>query len=195
MRKWQGLKFLKIFNGGGFGPKVPKGGDKMKKCRKCDEVDQGAFYASQKTICKPCQSAYNRDWSLANTEQHRALQRRWDRENPEKKAGHFKKHYDNNTPKMLARNKQWHKDNPGASNARGAKRRATKRSQTPEDANLPLIKALYTRAAWLKENFGVDIHVDHRIPLSKGGEHTIENLQLLPAYLNLSKGAKLWVVK
>lgn len=36
---------------------------------------------------------------------------------------------------------------------------------------------------------GRKLHVDHIIPLSKGGTHTIENLQILPAGLNMRKGA------
>ena len=137
----------------------------MKKCNKCGESDQMAFSPAQKTTCKPCANAASKAWSLANPES------------------------------QMARSKKWKQENPGKVNANSAKRRATQLAQTPEEANITLIQALYTRAAWLRETFGVDIHVDHRIPLSKGGEHTIENLQLLPAYLNLSKGAKLWLIK
>ena len=35
-----------------------------------------------------------------------------------------------------------------------------------------------------------DCHVDHIIPLSKGGRHVASNLQILPAGLNLRKGTK-----
>lgn len=34
-------------------------------------------------------------------------------------------------------------------------------------------------------------HVDHVTPLSRGGKHVIENLKIVPARANLSKGAKL----
>lgn len=34
-------------------------------------------------------------------------------------------------------------------------------------------------------------HVDHIVPLSKGGTHTLDNLQYLTAYENLSKGDKI----
>lgn len=36
-----------------------------------------------------------------------------------------------------------------------------------------------------------DWHVDHIIPISKGGKHLLSNLQYLPALENLKKGAKL----
>lgn len=35
-----------------------------------------------------------------------------------------------------------------------------------------------------------DIHVDHREPIARGGKHDLDNLQLLHAQCNLSKGAK-----
>ena len=138
---------------------------KMKHCNKCGEDDQGAFSPAAKYICKPCNIAENKAWRLANPERE------------------------------VARNLKWAQENPGKANAKNAKRKATKLAQTPEDANIKLIQALYTRAAWLRETFGVEIEVDHIIPLSKGGEHTMSNLQLLPMYLNRQKGAKLWVVK
>ena len=132
----------------------------MKRCDKCGEDDQGAFYPSQKQICKPCHQVRTKAWWAAN---------------PEKK---------------LETDARWARNNAGKANAKCAKRRAKRLAQTPEDANIPLIRALYTRATWLKKTFGVDVHVDHIKPLSKGGEHTMGNLQLLPAFLNIIKGDK-----
>ncbi len=57
----------------------------------------------------------------------------------------------------------------------------------PQD---PRVVALYFIAKWLRQQ-GDDVHVDHIIPVSKGGGHTYENLQILPAVENLRKGAKL----
>lgn len=153
---------------------------KLKHCNTCGEEDQGAFSASRNKICKACKKAQNLAWRLAN---------------PGAAAASSKKFRDANPGKNAASTKKWREENPGKANAHTAKRRATKLEQTPEDANIELIKALYTRAAWLRETFGVEIEVDHIIPLSKGGEHTMSNLQLLPMYLNRLKGAKLWVVK
>ena len=37
-------------------------------------------------------------------------------------------------------------------------------------------------------NLGSEYHVDHIVPLSKGGKHELSNLQIAPAEYNLSKG-------
>jgi 5-methylcytosine-specific restriction endonuclease McrA len=50
-----------------------------------------------------------------------------------------------------------------------------------------LIQELYLEAQYQTETTGVEHHVDHIQPLSKGGEHLMYNLQILPAEENLSK--------
>lgn len=46
-----------------------------------------------------------------------------------------------------------------------------------------------------KEETGVDWHIDHMIPLNArqvSGLHIADNLQVIPAQMNLEKGNKLW---
>lgn len=87
-----------------------------------------------------------------------------------------------NTPEGKA-NRQYH----------DAKRRATKLSQTPELTEFEdfCLREIYVKAQELSSYFGVQMHVDHIHPLSKGGLHHPDNLQILPWYENLAKGAKL----
>ena len=47
---------------------------------------------------------------------------------------------------------------------------------------------LYEEAQRLQDETGIEHHVDHIKPLSKGGEHLLINLQIIPAEENLSKG-------
>lgn len=70
-------------------------------------------------------------------------------------------------------------------NAKNAKCRARKLNQTPQDSNLDLIQLYYTVSETMK-----GYEVDHIKPLSKGGLHHKDNLQLLPKHLNLSKSNK-----
>ena len=49
------------------------------------------------------------------------------------------------------------------------------------------IQELYLEAQYITETTGVEHQVDHIQPLSKGGEHLMYNLQILPASENRSK--------
>jgi hypothetical protein len=66
-----------------------------------------------------------------------------------------------------------------------AKRRALKKETAPTShVDLELIKVIYLHRP---DGF----HVDHIIPLDKGGDHKPDNLQYLPETINLKKGPKL----
>ena len=78
---------------------------------------------------------------------------------------------------------KWRADNPGKHRAILAARRAKTKNTCPR------VIALYEIAAWLRAK-GDDVHIDHIVPLSKGGPHTYENLQILTAHENLVKGAR-----
>ena len=54
------------------------------------------------------------------------------------------------------------------------------------------IKRIYEKRDTLNKEAGeILFHVDHIIPVSKGGNHHPSNLQILTRQENLSKGAKL----
>ena len=61
---------------------------------------------------------------------------------------------------------------------------AKKKYQTPVDADLSEIKLFY-------KNCPDGYEVDHKIPISKGGAHSISNLQYLTVSDNRRKSAKL----
>jgi len=62
--------------------------------------------------------------------------------------------------------------------------RAKLRNQTPADADRKAIRSFY-------ENCPKGYEVDHIIPISKGGLHTLENLQYLTISENRRKGNKI----
>jgi 5-methylcytosine-specific restriction endonuclease McrA len=83
--------------------------------------------------------------------------------------------------KLLAKRKGWCEHN--------ANYRAKLLEQTPLDADREAIKEFYL-------NCPPGYDVDHIIPISKGGLHTLSNLQYLTASENRSKGNKLnWPVR
>jgi len=66
-----------------------------------------------------------------------------------------------------------------------ARYRAALRDQTPEGVDLAAVREFY-------ENCPEGYEVDHIIPISRGGLHTLENLQYLTIKENRSKGNRLW---
>lgn len=77
-----------------------------------------------------------------------------------------------------------------------AKRMATRRANktkatvTLDKWDNEYIDNIYKTARWLS-SFCKQYHVDHIIPLAKGGLHTPDNLQIMPAEENLKKSDKL----
>ena len=77
-------------------------------------------------------------------------------------------------------------------NMKEAKRRALKLNQTPVNTSLKEIHSIYKICSDMNKLAGkASFHVDHIIPLSKGGLHHEDNLQILSAKDNLSKASKI----
>lgn len=72
-------------------------------------------------------------------------------------------------------------------------RSAMRRAEFPEDLNQnerEQILEIYSKSKRLSKETGIQHHVDHIQPLSKGGRHHPSNLQILTAEENLKKGDK-----
>lgn len=66
---------------------------------------------------------------------------------------------------------------------------------TPQDADIKKIQSFYNEAKRLTLESGIKHEVDHIIPVSLGGLHHEDNLQILPWIENRKKGNKLLKVK
>lgn len=74
------------------------------------------------------------------------------------------------------------------------RRKRAKHHATPAWADLTAIRSVYREAARMTKATGQPYHVDHVVPLISPvvcGLHTHTNLQVLPAFINLSKGNRL----
>jgi 5-methylcytosine-specific restriction endonuclease McrA len=139
------------------------------KCSSSHDEERMKLCASQwRKRHRDCETARVNRWRASHREAARAVYTRWARENPEKCA------------------------------ARDARYRARKVEATTIE-NDPPILVVYRRA---RLDQGVvcylcgekiplgSRHVDHIIPLSRGGSHAAENLAIACARCNTSKGAK-----
>lgn len=139
---------------------------------------------------------------LANTDAKRA----WAARNPEKVAAANAKRAGKNLEqrreqmrlaylaepeKFKARALQWARENPAKTAARNMRRKAGQLRATPTWANEFFISEAYDIARKRSVVTGVPHQVDHIVPL-KGrnvcGLHVENNLQVIPAAVNLQKG-------
>lgn len=107
--------------------------------------------------------------------------------------------YPNNKKRRLE-NKCWDckkeepKRNHDTTAANKAKDRARRRNAVPNnltDADLLRIKEFYALRNKITEETGIEHHVDHIIPISKGGLHHPNNLRVITATENMKKGDKM----
>lgn len=148
----------------------------MKRCPRCEEtksLDQFHKHSrdGHQTYCKDCKRVLNRQWKQQHPEQNREWSRQWYRSNKEWHKAYKYGHYRANT--------DLYREND-------ARRRARMHGN-----------GVYrvTRQEWAVLKAGpcahcgstADIEVDHIIPISRGGRHSIGNLQSLCRACNRSK--------
>jgi len=98
-------------------------------------------------------------------------------------------YYISNKDRVAAYNYKWKQLNKARENANLANYRATKFRATVymSPAMKRKLAEVYQIAQEASITTGYDWHVDHIVPLSKGGLHTLNNLQVVPATWNLEK--------
>ena len=94
--------------------------------------------------------------------------------------------------KLKARTKAWIEAHPDRHAASLAKDAALRRGASVSDIyDLELCTPFYAESRRLTRETGVPHHVDHIIPIAKGGLHCQTNLQVLTARENQEKGDSL----
>lgn len=122
---------------------------------------------------------------LESRERISANKAKWKRNNKDKMHGYYLK----SSESVKARSAKWKRDNPSRVNEYCNRRRAIKTS-TAFINEAEMIKSVYDYARRVSLCTGIQFHVDHIIPLSRGGSHSVENVQILPAKINLRKGVR-----
>ena len=152
--------------------------------------------------------AANAEWRARNAEYNKAKAAEWRSTHPERNASSKKAYYEANREQVLAKQKQYAADNAEAIRAYHRarykqmpelyvsayhRRRARKLLATPQ-WDEDLTDLVFIEGADLvrrrKNATGIKWHVDHIVPLSGkfvSGLHVWNNLQVIPASVNLSK--------
>jgi hypothetical protein len=175
----------------------------LRKCKDCglegcyDNLDlfvkSSASVHGRQNLCKQCSSLRSLKWYCSNLESTKGVRQAWREQNKDRKAVKDKTWREANPDRMANLLSEWKLKNPHKVRAANAKRRAMKLDQTPKltSDEKQLVDDLYWLAKDLQAVSGEEYHVDHIIPLAKGGLHHPDNLQVLPAYINLSKSDKI----
>ena len=111
--------------------------------------------------------------------------------NPEQHNAYVKKSKDKDREAVREYNSLHKLAHRAEATAREGNRRALKLNQTPDNANLDIIESLYKMCRRRSQVEGIQYEVDHIKPLSKGGLHHEDNLQIITAHDNRVKSAKL----
>jgi 5-methylcytosine-specific restriction endonuclease McrA len=135
-----------------------------------------------------------RQWRAANPDRARESTRRWREANPDKQKESARRWRLTNPDKKREALRLWHEENPEKVRIYQHNRRARKLNNggthTAED-----IRALYKsqkgRCWYCGKKVGDNYHVDHRVPLSRGGSNAPENLVVGCPTCNLSKHDRL----
>lgn len=117
--------------------------------------------------------------------------KQWAAENKEKRVEIRKKYYQANPERMAEKGRKHRAENPGLYRAHFKKRQQLKRNAMPAWADEAAIRAIYDECQRISKETGVKHHVDHYYPLKNDlvcGLHVQDNLQIITAYANLSKG-------
>lgn len=132
-----------------------------------------------------------RYWSSAD--KYRAKTRAWRAHNRQRALENCRKWREANRDKRIEYMKQWRLENPLASHVSNSKRRArlleAGGSYTEQDV-IEILHLQKRRCAYCKTKLDGKFHVDHVIPISKGGSNGRNNLQICCPTCNLRKHAK-----
>lgn len=173
-------------------------------CKECRHTWSVAYYAATREK----QSAYAKAWAVANHEKKMAAKAAWRAANPEKmraesaayrlkyperlKAADLRR-YHSNPEKERARSAAYKAANPEKGRQHVQNRRAKVRGnggKLSKDISAKLFALQRGKCPCCAQPLGDDYHLDHKMPLALGGTNTDDNMQLMRAQCNTSKGAR-----
>ena len=142
-----------------------------------------------------------RKWQKKNPEKVKERQRKYREENPEKVKERHRKYREENPEKVKELVRKWREENPDkvkAQRVNGSYVRRVRELNTgaPLKTKLTaggldlLIQRQDFRCASCNKDITQDNHLDHMIPLSRGGTNSMDNVQYLCSVCNLTKGKK-----
>jgi hypothetical protein len=135
--------------------------------------------------------AKSRGWYRNNTERHREYSKKYTTENRGAILERTKKWAAANRELVRSIKKQWKLRNPEAAAEYKNRRRSREGVAQTSKEQKAIMRCVYKTMKRVSDCTGVPFHVDHIVPISRGGLHAPSNLQVIPAKWNLVKTNKL----
>jgi 5-methylcytosine-specific restriction endonuclease McrA len=130
-----------------------------------------------------------REYQRRYRERNRDRLREYRRKTSERRRVARRRHYVENADHARALARRWAAENPDRRRANEANRKARKLDQFIEDVDPRTVYAMHGGMCGICEQYiDGDFHVDHIIPLSKGGMHGYINVQPAHPICNRRKG-------
>ena len=165
--------------------------------------ERGKF--GKRSKCKKCEYLKHKQRYSVNPEIRREIEKKYRQRSPEVFARKDKKYYEANKEKMREYNKAWKLNNPEKyaehNRTKEHRRRARKFQNGTEEYTEQIIIETYGTNCHIcnqpinleaprrvgTEGWELGLHLDHVVPLSKGGDDRIENLRPTHGMCNLKK--------
>lgn len=185
----------------------------MKICSSCLENKEFVMFSKRSLskdgyspVCKNCASEYLREWREKNPDRVAHLSKKWREKNPQKNKEIKTRYRKNNlekaraaTRKSMAKNPAKYKElrkNWGLKNPEKTQNKNYLRRARLLNAGVFLVTAKDIQKLRSKSCVycgGASEHIDHVVPLSRGGRHSIGNLVPSCAKCNMAKSNKFLV--
>jgi 5-methylcytosine-specific restriction endonuclease McrA len=169
----------------------------MKTCSQCGlSKPLTEFYRRSlskdglRSDCKDCAHVRSRRWYEENTEKHREQGRRWVAANHEKRLAVAAKYRDATREACRERIAAWAKRNPSKRAEAQERRRSLKLGAevSPIDRDAIIARDGARCHFCGKRCRPSELHLDHLVPLSRGGAHAPENVAVACAACNTASG-------
>jgi hypothetical protein len=145
---------------------------------------------SKKTKAKRVE--YRKKYKIEKAEKLRVDGKKYRESRKEKLREYFREYTQKHKEKITARKRKYDARKPEIGMEAKAKNRAKRRNAAKDltDSQKKINRQFFLMARRLKQCTKIDWHVDHIIPISRGGLHVPSNLMPIPAKLNLWKSAR-----
>lgn len=183
-------------------------------CNVCNEQKILASFSKDKRSpsgrsgeCVSCKNAKNREFKRNNKEKIKKESLEYKIKNKNKIVEYSRKRYLEKKDHITNVNKKWYfenkekvrenrrkyaKNNRDKFHIKESIRRARKIENTHELFNPKIHNVYYHMRLRLEKCLGIKYHIDHILPLAKGGYHHHLNLQVIPSDLNSEKNDNLY---